>query len=143
VKRTYRILHLSDIHITADGLDMDGIDAEASLQHMLVSLRNVDALDVIIVSGDISDDGSEGGYSAALRQIGDMARERGIPQIYATGNHDDRAGFRAVLGSGHLSASGVDVGTLMGGSNERPSALSMAFASSHSTASCPVKTTES
>ena len=113
--RTYRILHMSDIHITADGHDAEGVDADASLRQMLQDLEGVEALDGIVVSGDLADDGSIDAYSVVLERIGAFAGDRGIPQIYAMGNHDDRVNFQTVLGSGHLSSAGRDIGTARDG----------------------------
>ena len=71
------------------------------------------------MSGDIADDGSIAGYSAAAERVGRFAQARGVAQVYCTGNHDDRAAFAQVLGSGHLDASGHDVGQLAVPSGER------------------------
>ena len=47
------------------------------------------------------DDGSpRGGYQDAARQGGALTHERGIPFVFATGNHDDRTSFATVLGFG-------------------------------------------
>lgn len=43
-------------------------------------------------------------------RIGEFADRRRIPQVYTTGNHDDRRAFATALGSGHLDADGADVG---------------------------------
>jgi Icc protein len=106
--RRYRILHLSDPHLTASGFDRDGVDAAGSLRRMLDACRSVESIDVVVVSGDIADDGSKDGCRAVLDAVGAFAAERDVPHVYTTGNHDDRLNFAAVLGSGHLSASGDD-----------------------------------
>ncbi len=118
-RRRYRILHLSDTHMTATGFDEDGVDAAGSLRRMLRDVQWVELLDAIVVSGDVADDGSQAGCSAVLAQVGALARVREVPHIYSTGNHDDRGSFAAVLGSGHRSADGDDIGTVMDGSGER------------------------
>jgi len=48
----------------------------------------------------------------ALELVGGFARDHGAAQVWCTGNHDERGAFTAVLGSGHLDASGRDVGRL-------------------------------
>lgn len=108
----HRILHLSDTHLTASGIDEDGVDAAAALDRMLYDARHVPALDVVVVSGDLADDGSPDGYAGVLERVGRFAAERGIPHVYCPGNHDDRAAFAAVLGSGHRAADGGDAGTV-------------------------------
>ncbi|WP_166138484.1 metallophosphoesterase [Nocardioides ochotonae] len=106
-----RILHLSDTHATATGVDMDGVDAAAALERVLHDVRHVPGIELVVVSGDVADDGSETGYRAVREQVGAFARARGIPHVYCTGNHDDRSAFGAVLGSGHLGPDGEDRGT--------------------------------
>jgi len=108
-----RALHLSDTHLTASGLDEDGVDARSSLRQLLHDARYLLDLDVIVVSGDIADDGSTAGYEDAKAQLGAFAGARRIPYVFCTGNHDDRDNFAAVLGSGHRRADGSDQGRLM------------------------------
>src|SRR4051794_6891522 len=113
--RRHRILHLSDPHLTGNGVDEDGVDAAASLEAILRDARWVPDIDVVVVSGDIADDGSVAGYEQVRRRVAAFAAERGVPHVYATGNHDTREGFAQVLGSGHLGADGEDVGELFAG----------------------------
>jgi Icc protein len=118
----YRILHLSDTHLTASGLDEDGVDARGSLAGLLHDIRHVSGVDLVVVSGDVADDGSAAGYEDARQQIGAYAGERGIPVVFATGNHDNREHFAEVLGSGHLDVDGSDNGRLF--SAEKRAAVS-------------------
>lgn len=104
--RTHRILHLSDTHVSRTGIDEDGVDAVAALERMLHDARHVRDLDLVVVSGDIADDGSVDGYLVVRERIGAFAAQRGIPHVYCTGNHDYRDAFGAVLGTGHLGADG-------------------------------------
>lgn len=108
-----RILHLSDTHVSETGIDMDGVDAIAALERMLADVGHVPDLDLVLVSGDIADDGSVAGCAAVRDRIGAFAATRGIPHVYTTGNHDDRAAFRNALGSGHLGPDGTDRGQLL------------------------------
>jgi len=114
MKLPQRVLHLSDLHLTESGKDEDGVDADAALAQILHDCRHLAGIDVVVVSGDVSDDGSVGGYRRALDQIGPFAAQRSIPRVFSTGNHDDRAAFSAVLGSGHLGPDGSDLGHLIG-----------------------------
>lgn len=122
----HRILHLSDTHLTATGLDEDGVDAARSLKRVLFDARHLEGLDLVLVSGDVADDGSAAGYAAAREIIGGFAADRGIPHVYAVGNHDDRAAFAQVLGSGHLSAGGADAGRGWAGGPARAAASDVA-----------------
>jgi Icc protein len=118
----HRILHLSDTHLTASGTDGYGIDAVASLKQILFDARHLDGLSLVLVSGDVADDGSVVGYAAAREIIGDFAASRGVPLICAMGNHDDRAAFAQVLGTGHLdpgTGTGADIGRDWAGGPER------------------------
>lgn len=102
-----RILHLSDTHLTrTPGPDSDGVDTRESLRRILHDCREVPYLDVVVVTGDIADDGSHEAYTDALELVGAFARQRRISAIFSTGNHDERAAFTAVLGSGHFDAGG-------------------------------------
>jgi 3',5'-cyclic AMP phosphodiesterase CpdA len=107
-----RVLHLSDTHVSRTGPDEDGVDGLAALRGLLYDVRRVPDLDVIVVSGDIADDGSKEGCLAVRSVVGEFAAERGIPHIYCTGNHDRREGFAAALGSGHLGPDGSQIGRL-------------------------------
>lgn len=93
----------------ADGWDEDGVDAAASLSKVLADTRLVPEVDVIIVTGDIADDGSADGCWRVRRAVGQAARARSVPRIYTTGNHDRQPAFRQVLGSGHLGPDDADV----------------------------------
>ena len=110
-----RILHLSDLHLPRlPGVDEDGVDARAALAQLLHDCRRLQGIDLVVVSGNIADDGSEQGYTDALAMVGGFARERGAALAWCTGNHDARDAFAAVLRSGHLSPSGQDHGRLAG-----------------------------
>lgn len=109
-----RILHLSDCHLPRDcGPDADGVDARVVLEQLLHDCRHLPGLELVVVSGDVADDGSLEGYRDARALIGGFARERGVPAVFCTGNHDDRETFAASLGSGHLDPSGRDAGRLL------------------------------
>ena len=123
---SHRILHLSDTHLTATGFDADGVDAVASLKRILFDARHLEGLNLVLVSGDIADDGSATGYAAARQIVGGFAAGQGIPHVYAIGNHDDRAAFAQVLGSGHLSANGTDTGRRRADGPERAAASEIA-----------------
>jgi len=115
-----RILHLSKTHVPRrPGPDEDGVDARVALAQLLKDCRHLSGVDLVVVSGDVADDGSAEGYDAVQALVGGFARERQVGQVYCPGNHDDRAAFAGTLGNGHLDADGGDVGPLGCSSDER------------------------
>jgi 3',5'-cyclic-AMP phosphodiesterase len=120
----HRILHLSDTHLTASGFDEDGVASTASLDRLLHDVRHVPNLDLVVVTGDIADDGSAEGCADVLARVGAYAAERGIRHVYTTGNHDTRPAFTKVFGTGHLAADGTDLGQLADGVGEERAAVS-------------------
>ncbi len=106
-----RVIQLSDLHLTASGRDEDGVDARGALTRMLADLRHVTGVDLVVVSGDVADDGSLGGYRAAAQLVGGFAARHRAPVVYCAGNHDDRANFAAVLGTGHRDGAGTEAGS--------------------------------
>lgn len=100
------------------------MDAKAALERMLHDARFVPGIDLVVVSGDIADDGSAEGYVSVLELVGRFAAERGVPHVYCTGNHDVRTVFAAVLGSGHLAPDGRDIGRLAPGAGDLRVAVS-------------------
>ncbi|WP_308466440.1 metallophosphoesterase [Rathayibacter soli] len=94
-----RILHISDSHLSGDGsLHYGLVDTRAALQRVLDRAGELDAIDAVVASGDLSDDGSEASYRALRAAIEPWAAQRGAAVVYAMGNHDLRDGFETVLG---------------------------------------------
>lgn len=104
---TLRILHLSDTHLMdpqlteGTALHQGSVDTVAAYRHTLSAFENAGPLDLVVLSGDVSDDGSPASYRTLRSLTGDFASRHGAVAIYAMGNHDQRAGFREVLGDGH------------------------------------------
>lgn len=121
----HRILHLSDTHVTGSGFDQAGVDALAALDQILWDCRHLPGLDLVVVTGDIADDGSAEGCVLVRERVGRFAADRGIPHIYTTGNHDRRPGFTAALGTGHFDAMGADAGLLLPGLDDERASVSM------------------
>ncbi|MGW2420119.1 metallophosphoesterase family protein [Streptomyces sp. NPDC001709] len=104
-----RILHLSDIHLDrVDAPNKHGVNATRSLRRIIADLRHLTAVDAVVVSGDIADDGSVDAYVAARDILREFTAARNVPVICSTGNHDERQAFTKVLGSGHLDPDGSD-----------------------------------
>ncbi len=109
-RRPVRVIHLSDTHLQAvDGPNSWGFNASDSLRTMLHDLRHVTSVDVIVVSGDIADDGSREAYVRARELVGGFAEQHGCPVLWTTGNHDERTAFSIELGHGHLGTQASQV----------------------------------
>jgi len=104
----YRILHLSDTHLLADGaLHYDLVDTTANLRRVLERAAGIGALDLVIVTGDCSEDGSRGSYAALRSIVEPWAEQRGARAVFVMGNHDLPEGFGAELGDGAGGAAPV------------------------------------
>jgi Icc protein len=90
-------LQLSDLHLAPPGTLLAGVDP---LRQMRSVMTRIDRLDVapafIVVSGDLTDDGSAESYEV----VNEVLKELGAgitPVLLALGNHDDRVTFRRVV----------------------------------------------
>lgn len=109
---THVVAHLSDTHLTGDGSLVDEVvDARAQLRAALDVLTSWNVrCDAWVFSGDLSDDGSPASYAWLRQQVLDAAAAAGdVSVVWAAGNHDDRAAFRAGL----LDGSPADAGPLL------------------------------
>lgn len=93
-----RILHLSDPHLARPGHAVfDRLDTAALLRAAVARITaqrdGIDPLDALLVTGDISEDGSAESY-ALFR---DIVAPLGLPLLAIPGNHDDRTAFRAAF----------------------------------------------
>lgn len=91
-----RFLQLSDLHVVAPGTLASGrLDTPALLRaavdRLLERLPAIGPIDAVIVTGDLSDDGSAASYATARAELDRL----GLPLLAVPGNHDARAAFRA------------------------------------------------
>jgi 3',5'-cyclic-AMP phosphodiesterase len=99
VEPALRILHLSDSHLFGDDrLQYDQVDTLAALQRVLERAGTVDRADALVLSGDLSNDGSVQSYRRLRALVAPWAAAHGSAAVYAMGNHDLPAGFEEVLG---------------------------------------------
>ncbi|MFN8590323.1 MAG: metallophosphoesterase [Thermomicrobiales bacterium] len=89
-------VHMSDIHLTTPGQLAGGRDSPRrnGLLQRIQRLETPPAF--IVISGDLSDDGSIASYEV-LKQVLAESVAPGIPVLLALGNHDHRAHFRQVV----------------------------------------------
>jgi 3',5'-cyclic AMP phosphodiesterase CpdA len=104
---TLRVLHLSDTHLTGDSaLHQGSVDTTAALESVLARVDGVPGIGLVVLSGDVSEDGSRESYAAVLERVGGWAERHGTALVAVPGNHDLREGFRQVLANGHVLGEG-------------------------------------
>jgi 3',5'-cyclic AMP phosphodiesterase CpdA len=90
-------LQLSDLHLAPSGRLLTGVDPMRQLRSVLARVERLEAAPAfIVVSGDLTDDGSAEGYEVVNDVLTELG-EGGTPVLLALGNHDDRATFRYVV----------------------------------------------
>ena len=98
MSRPTTFLHLTDLHIAQPGVP-DGFlnsDTSATLEKVLAEIKTYDpAPDFIIVSGDLTNRGTEPAFAELKRLLDEAALP--IPMLLALGNHDTRAPFYKVM----------------------------------------------
>lgn len=89
-----KLIHLTDPHLVAPGGAILGRDPLANLESAIddINAEHHDA-DLVVISGDLTNDGEEAAYRALARQLGRLVP----PWRLTLGNHDDRKLFRAVF----------------------------------------------
>jgi 3',5'-cyclic AMP phosphodiesterase CpdA len=90
-----RLLQISDLHIVAPGALASGrLDTgdllRRAIDALLARLAALGPLDAVLVTGDISDDGSAASYDIARRELDRL----GLPLLVIPGNHDCRDALR-------------------------------------------------
>ena len=89
------IAHLSDPHMRAAGQLYQGlVDTNALFDLALETLAALDpAPDLVIIGGDLVDDGSDADYATVAGKLSRIA----VPVFAIPGNHDERGAFRRCL----------------------------------------------
>ncbi|MGZ4757052.1 MAG: metallophosphoesterase family protein [Acidimicrobiia bacterium] len=88
------LAQLSDIHLLADPTaELWGHNTTHNLQAVMDALPQW--VDVIVVTGDIAEDGAPEAYRRAMALTGDRAAQR----RFLAGNHDSPESMRSVVGS--------------------------------------------
>lgn len=89
---------MSDLHVVAPGTRASGVlDTsallDAAIDVVLSRLEALGPIDAVLVTGDISDDGSAEGYTVARAKL----LRLGLPLLVIPGNHDRREAFRTAF----------------------------------------------
>ena len=95
-KPTYELLQLTDPHYLEDpaGL-LKGVHTRSTFRRVLaVALAETPRPDAILLTGDVTQDGSREGYLAIRDDLG----RAGVPVWSIPGNHDDPAVMAEILG---------------------------------------------
>lgn len=80
-----RLLHLSDLHITNNGVPIWETDTKLHLDLTIRKIQSMRDIDAILITGDLSDDGSAWSYA----YIDSQFRRIGLPTYCCVGNHDN------------------------------------------------------
>ncbi|WP_108839281.1 phosphodiesterase [Tateyamaria sp. Alg231-49] len=103
------ILQISDTHIVPEGVLMSGrldtSDALARLVERIGGIRDqIGPIDALLISGDLSDDGSAESYTRFKSLIAPL----GLPLCVVPGNHDKRDTMRAAFPKSLPEAGALD-----------------------------------
>src|SRR5215213_3512309 len=94
---TITFLQLSDLHLGPPGRLISGVDPIRQMRSVLARIERLEVAPAfIVVSGDLTDDGSAESYEVVNEVLTELGAEV-IPVLLAVGNHDDRATFRRVV----------------------------------------------
>lgn len=92
---TVTVLQLTDMHLTAAGGEVDGIDPDARLAAVLEAwAAGGEDADLVLLTGDNADDASVGAYTRLAAALVPL----GAPVVALPGNHDDPATLAGVFG---------------------------------------------
>ena len=92
------IVQITDVHLRSSGLLHGRVDTTANLEAVLERVAGSGLRpDLLLLSGDLADDGAPGSYRALRQRIEPVAASLGSTVLYLPGNHDERAAFREVL----------------------------------------------
>ena len=87
------VVQISDLHLAAEP-DAGESSPDAALESTVDALSGC-APDVVLLTGDVADDGS----SAAYRRVGAIVERLGAPVLATAGNHDLAEELRAQFGT--------------------------------------------
>ena len=88
------IAQISDLHVTAAGMRVAGVDTAATLARCIGCLASMDPQpDVVLATGDLVESGSRAEYF----RLRDVLAPLPVPLYVIPGNHDDRNALRVAF----------------------------------------------
>jgi Icc protein len=85
------LAQLSDLHVCEE---WEGVDPRTRVERVVAAIGSLpDPVDGVVVSGDLTDDGSPESYREVRRLLEPLA----VPTHVLPGNHDDRANLRSAF----------------------------------------------
>ncbi|MBD1318983.1 phosphodiesterase [Gordonia hankookensis] len=107
---SHLILHLSDTHLVGDDGPLYGaVDSDVTLRQILAEVEASHVRpNALLFTGDLADRGETAAYRKLRSIVDSVADSIGAEVIWAIGNHDDRARFRAELLDEAPTAAPVD-----------------------------------
>lgn len=105
-----RILHLTDTHLYGDptARHYDRIDTTAALRGVLDRLAGLQGIDLVLHTGDASEDGTAESYRLLHEMLDPFAASLGAPLAVVMGNHDVSAVYGAEVSPGQRTAESQD-----------------------------------
>lgn len=98
-----KFIHVTDLHLTAPGRQLWGLDPHARLKACLEDIgRHHGDARFCAITGDLA----ESGEPAAYRALREALEEMPMPCHLMMGNHDERSAFRAVFDRHPVDANG-------------------------------------
>lgn len=88
-----KLIHLSDIHLADEGKSIWGVNPKERLDYTINRISQIKDIDAIIISGDLSDDGSAWSYEYIDRCFSKL----NIPTYCCVGNHDSKSQMISIL----------------------------------------------
>ena len=98
-----RIAQISDIHISADGELVDGVDVRETFSWALAEAERSSA-DLLVLSGDLAQNPED---AAVYPWIAEQTRQVSMPVMVLSGNHDEPRALARAFGIEHRYRGGV------------------------------------
>jgi 3',5'-cyclic-AMP phosphodiesterase len=96
--RSYLVVQISDVHLTADGTLPPGVRPRDNLVRALEVLDSSDMRpDVILLTGDLTNSGDPACYDDLRATVAGSSKAAEAGLVYLPGNHDERGAFRRHL----------------------------------------------
>ena len=84
-----KIVHISDIHLTENGHEIWGVNTLHQFCKAILKIKEQDGIDGIVVSGDLSNDGTRWTYEFIDKAFAEIS----VPTFCCPGNHDNLEEF--------------------------------------------------